>query len=275
MEIFRRFAPEAPEPREFRQDKPILIMSWYIIVAREDPPAGNRKPTGASRAGDVRHVRAVSLPAVYALLASRPRSGTTMSTRICFSTRHGYSKYPDESSACGSPPPDGVEVPVTKNTHLPCTLQPEIPTVIDQHGLQPRRTLLASIDMLIATAVANAPVLVSLLQDRGFKKTKWKWEVAQTGSNGRVLRRVKVGWEPKSQNEDVKSMDKSKERAPAESHGGLKEEQGEMEMDDLKPLHGRVGKNQVNVNAGVGVPENVQLGGISVATTWEVSEVPR
>lgn len=36
MEVFRRFAAEAPQPREFPEDKPTLIMSWvcYLEVSK-------------------------------------------------------------------------------------------------------------------------------------------------------------------------------------------------------------------------------------------------
>lgn len=94
-----------------------------------------------------------------------------------------------------------------------------------------------------------------------------------SGSEGRVLRKVKIGWEPKPQNEEVNGMSKDKEQPPQDSLSKLKEIERGMEMDDLKPRGGRNGNNRVNVDVGVGVPENVKLGGISVATTWEVTEV--
>ena len=64
---------------------------------------------------------------------------------------------------------------------------------------QGHRSLLASIDILWSTFIANAVVLISLTRDRGFKKSKWKWEVISTGkeaggSGGRV-RKVEVGWD--------------------------------------------------------------------------------
>ncbi|KAI9046613.1 hypothetical protein LZ554_009356 [Drepanopeziza brunnea f. sp. 'monogermtubi'] len=41
-------------------------------------------------------------------------------------------------------------------------------------GLQQSRSLLASLDILLATLTANALVLISLIQDRGFKKVRYR-----------------------------------------------------------------------------------------------------
>lgn len=50
-----------------------------------------------------------------------------------------------------------------------------IPKVIDSHGSQRLRSLLASIELLIATGVANALVLGSFVRDRGVKKRRFKY----------------------------------------------------------------------------------------------------
>ncbi|CAD6445808.1 0b4c2b96-10df-4c75-9af0-f0e6b9c6a80a [Sclerotinia trifoliorum] len=50
-----------------------------------------------------------------------------------------------------------------------------IPEIIDRHGLQQYRSLLASVEILFATAVANALILGSFVRDRGVKKQKWKF----------------------------------------------------------------------------------------------------
>ncbi|KAJ4418013.1 hypothetical protein N0V82_005865 [Gnomoniopsis sp. IMI 355080] len=49
-----------------------------------------------------------------------------------------------------------------------------LPVVYTRAGAQPTRTLLASIDILISTATANALVVISFLKDRGFKKLKYR-----------------------------------------------------------------------------------------------------
>jgi hypothetical protein len=50
-----------------------------------------------------------------------------------------------------------------------------IPNIIDQQGQQQYRSLWASIEILAATAVANALVLGSFVRDRGVKKLKYKF----------------------------------------------------------------------------------------------------
>jgi len=50
-----------------------------------------------------------------------------------------------------------------------------IPKIIDRDGSQQYRSLLASIEILFATAVANALVLGSFVRDRGVKKQRWKF----------------------------------------------------------------------------------------------------
>lgn len=49
-----------------------------------------------------------------------------------------------------------------------------IPKTIDKHGSQQYRSLLASVEILFATAVANALVLGSFVRDKGVKKQRWK-----------------------------------------------------------------------------------------------------
>ncbi|POS86521.1 hypothetical protein EPUL_003967 [Erysiphe pulchra] len=49
-----------------------------------------------------------------------------------------------------------------------------IPRTIDRHGSQHYRSLLASVEILIATICANALVLGSFVRDRGVKKQKFK-----------------------------------------------------------------------------------------------------
>ncbi|PQE05132.1 integral membrane protein [Rutstroemia sp. NJR-2017a BVV2] len=50
-----------------------------------------------------------------------------------------------------------------------------LPQIIDRHGSQQYRSLLASVEILFATAVANALVLGSFVRDRGVKKHRWKF----------------------------------------------------------------------------------------------------
>ncbi|KAH8656066.1 hypothetical protein BGZ60DRAFT_385063 [Tricladium varicosporioides] len=69
-----------------------------------------------------------------------------------------------------------------------------IPNIIDRHGSQQYRSLLASVEILFATAVANALILGSFIRDKGVKKQRWKFgsmtdSVERTSSRrGTVLR---------------------------------------------------------------------------------------
>lgn len=50
-----------------------------------------------------------------------------------------------------------------------------LPRVIESHGSQQLRSLLASIELLVATGVTNALVLGSFVRDRGVKKRRFKY----------------------------------------------------------------------------------------------------
>ena len=50
-----------------------------------------------------------------------------------------------------------------------------IPNIIDRNGSQQYRSLLASVEILFATAIANALVLGSFVRDKGVKKQRWKF----------------------------------------------------------------------------------------------------
>lgn len=49
-----------------------------------------------------------------------------------------------------------------------------VPHIIDQHGKQQYRSLMASVELMFATAAANALVLGSFMRDRGVKKQKFR-----------------------------------------------------------------------------------------------------
>ncbi|CZT09997.1 related to integral membrane protein PTH11 [Rhynchosporium agropyri] len=50
-----------------------------------------------------------------------------------------------------------------------------LPNILNRHGSQQYRSLLASVEILFATAVANALILGSFVRDRGVKKQRWKF----------------------------------------------------------------------------------------------------
>lgn len=61
----------------------------------------------------------------------------------------------------------------------------QLPSVISRLGEQQFRTLLASMDILLATFTSNAVVLGSLLQDKGYKKEKYKHGDVKSGYNAK------------------------------------------------------------------------------------------
>lgn len=71
----------------------------------------------------------------------------------------------------------------------------QIPMVISYHGAQQFRTVVASFDILVATFTSNAVVLGSLLQDRGYKKEKYKFSATNnTKRNDGGTRRAATRW---------------------------------------------------------------------------------
>lgn len=56
-----------------------------------------------------------------------------------------------------------------------------LPSIAMDGGAQAHRTLLASIDILVTTASANSLVVISFLQDRGFKKLKYNHREEEDG----------------------------------------------------------------------------------------------
>ncbi|KAJ9139031.1 Integral membrane [Coniochaeta hoffmannii] len=57
-----------------------------------------------------------------------------------------------------------------------------VPHIIDDHGSQATRSLYASVELLFATAAANALVLGSFVRDRGVKKKRFKYGSVAAGS---------------------------------------------------------------------------------------------
>jgi hypothetical protein len=57
-----------------------------------------------------------------------------------------------------------------------------VPHIIEEHGNQVSRSLYASVELLFATAAANALVLGSFVRDRGVKKKRFKYGSVAAGS---------------------------------------------------------------------------------------------
>lgn len=135
----------------------------------------------------------------------------------------------------------------------------QIPSVISRLGSQQHRTLIASFDILLATFTSNAIVLGSLLQDRGYKKTKYKHGDAKSGFNERkgsaaergagIGRGVRDRW---GSDEDL-----------MRTSSGLDIDKGSVVigLEELPSL----GENRP------GVPPKAKFPEIRVASTWEVN----
>lgn len=121
-----------------------------------------------------------------------------------------------------------------------------IPSVIDRLGEQPFRTLIASVEILVATMSANAVVLSSLLQDRGYKKMKYKPSDSNTRnletSNGKKA--VQSQW---GSDDDLMRADDFNKHSTS------------VELKELRPHQ---------------QPEPAKLRAIAVESTWniEISE---
>ncbi|KAF4627173.1 hypothetical protein G7Y89_g10984 [Cudoniella acicularis] len=133
-------------------------------------------------------------------------------------------------------------------THQILTLNPS----------QQRRTLLASLDILLSTFIANTVVLASLLQDRGIKKTKFK--IPNRGSkNIYDDRKDSVQGEPSGMGtmwRDDEHEDEHGDEVVMLGNDGI-----DIEMENLR------GKGK-----GVERPEMARMKGreIRIAQSWEV-----
>ena len=106
-----------------------------------------------------------------------------------------------------------------------------IPNIIFKDGSQQYRSLLASVEILFATAVANALVLGSFVRDKGVKKQRWKFgsmsdsierttsrretTARQWGSDEDLVRDLGLGVDPALRGEAPKP------RAPPMATSGL------------------------------------------------------
>ena len=136
-----------------------------------------------------------------------------MPTGLCSALHHGDFEHHHQFCPHTLPDPNDIEVSTSKrpvslrrgpNYHVPGLMKIrktgiiirlglpligvaitlyQIPSVVSRRGQQQYRSLIASIDILLATFTANAVVLGSLLSDRGYKKTKYKHGAAAQGFN--------------------------------------------------------------------------------------------
>ena len=147
----------------------------------------------------------------------------------------------------------------------------QMPYIISQHFLQPVRSLLASMDVLLATFISNAVVLLSLLQDRGYKKTKYKHGTAQAGFHtkgtiGSGAGRRRTGESPHT----TKWGSDENLVAPHERYGEGKDVMINMEVIQ-SDKRSRSSTERTSAENTVDVPPKAKLQDIRIATTWEVS----
>lgn len=148
---------------------------------------------------------------------------------------------------------------------------------------QGRRSLLASLDILLATFIANAVVLVSLIRDRGFKKSKWKWEDVSAINGTEVIgvRKVQVGWNSKASDWKASMSPKTYTQAitggvdenskKSWENGSRKTDEEGVEMESLSRARSKDMDDGLRM-AGVERPEQARLlGEIRVAREWEVT----
>jgi hypothetical protein len=121
----------------------------------------------------------------------------------------------------------------------------QIPRIIHALGAQPIRSLLASFDILLSTATANAVVLASLLQDRGYKKSKFKQRSIDRKSS--IIEGRKNRW---GSDEDLIIDGDTK--------------------NELIPMEVLKGERPFSGVSGVSEPGRAKLQEIRVASTWEV-----
>ncbi|KAL3426849.1 integral membrane protein [Phlyctema vagabunda] len=131
----------------------------------------------------------------------------------------------------------------------------QITTVLHHAGDQQVRSLLASIDIFIATATSNAVVLGSLLQDKGYKKTKYKYHDASAGAE---LQKIKTGAATAA------GTDKARHAAAARNRWGSDE-------DLIRSTSDRSSEHAAPIGLDTLAPlQKARLQEIHVNQTWEV-----
>lgn len=151
----------------------------------------------------------------------------------------------------------------------------QMPFIISEHFLQPTRSLLASLDILLTTFISNAVVLLSLLRDRGYKKTKYKHGTALAGFHTKgtmgIGGRKRVNESPPltkwgSDENLVSSNDRG--------YGDTKDVSIRMEVLSDKRSRSsaeRTSPERTRPEHGLDLPPQVKLQEIRIASTWEVS----
>jgi hypothetical protein len=147
-----------------------------------------------------------------------------------------------------------------------------LPHIINRRFAQPSRSLLASFDILLATFISNATVLVSLLQDRGYKKTKYKHGTEHggyhvKGSGLKPSQKDKWG----SDEDLMRSSDRDDLSKNSDGKGGMIISVEGFSMMDLKRGRSTRGRDRSRSrDKTLPEPPKAKLREIRVANTWEI-----
>jgi len=157
-----------------------------------------------------------------------------------------------------------------------------LPHVIHRRFAQPTRSVFASLDILLATFISNATVLISLLQDRGYKKTKYKhgterdgFHVKGAGATPRILgdrgmmKSRKDRW---GSDEDLmRSSDRDDLSKNSDGKGETVVSVEGISMVDLKRDHSMRDRDRSRSrDKSLPEPPKAKLREIRVANTWEI-----
>lgn len=149
--------------------------------------------------------------------------------------------------------------------------------IIDRHFAQPIRSLLASFDILLATFISNATVLISLLQDRGYKKTKYKHGTERDGFHVKGTQKGvgegvgRVRQERWGSDEDLMRGSEGDDASLGKKADGTIVSVESIGLQDLKSQSSVRGERDRTRDKGLPeVPGKVKLKEIRVATTWDI-----
>lgn len=143
----------------------------------------------------------------------------------------------------------------------------QLPHVINQHFMQSSRSLIASLDIVVATLVSNAIVLLSLLQDKGYKKRKYRPGAQadlgvkapfETGRKRSDSSPPQTKW---GSDENLVSV----QETDSEGHPSM------IRMATLKSSKKSRSSQEKKSSEDLREPQRVKLQDIRIASTWEVS----
>jgi hypothetical protein len=96
-----------------------------------------------------------------------------------------------------------------------------LPNIINRQGDQTFRTLMASIDILVATIAVNAVVLSSLVQDKGYKKLRYKHMLDRDPFTGTAANKNQLKMRQGS-DEDLMQYDDMEQNEPSIEMDGIR-----------------------------------------------------